>query len=138
MVDIVRTFQYFKVQTAHKPGEGARLLGLLDEGDVNLLAFLGFPNNRRAQMDFVPSDPAAFKALAKRAKWKVHGPKTCFLVEGEDRVGAFVSHAERLAVAKVNIHAVAAVCGGMGRFGCILWVKPKDVKKAARALRTSS
>lgn len=134
MLDTVRIAQYFKVQVPNKPGEGARYLRLLDEEDVNLLALLGFPKNRRAQIDFVPSDPVAFKALAKKAKWKVQGPKTCFLVEGEDRVGAFVEHAEKLAASKVNIHAVAAVCGGAGRYGYILWVKPKDVKKATKAL----
>jgi len=26
------------------------------------------------------------------------------------------------------------VCAGMGRYGAILWVKPKDLKKAAAAL----
>jgi len=78
--------------------------------------------------------PTAFRAAAKRAKWKIQGPKACFLVEGEDRLGAMVTHAHRLAITNVNIHAAAAVGGGAGRYGVILWVKPKDVKKAARAL----
>jgi hypothetical protein len=29
---------------------------------------------------------------------------------------------------------VAAVPAGAGRFGAILWVKPRDVKRAAKAL----
>ncbi|MDA2912224.1 hypothetical protein MYX04_15000, partial [Nitrospiraceae bacterium AH_259_D15_M11_P09] len=99
-----------------------------------LLAFLAFPRNRRWQMDFVPDDPSAFKATVTRAGWKIQGPKTCFLVEGEDRVGAMAMCAHRLALAKVNIHAVAAVVGGAGRHGVILWVKPKDVRRAAKAL----
>ena len=112
MLDIVRTAQYFKVQGSNKPGEGARYLRLLDEDGVNLLALFGFPKNRRAQIDFVPSGPGAFKALAKKAKWKVQGPKTCLVVEGKDRVGAFVEHAEKLAASKLNSHAEVAVCGG--------------------------
>ncbi len=134
MLDTVRTAQYFKVQVPDRPGEAARCLGALEAADINLLAFLAFPRNRRSQLDFVPSDPTAFKAAAKQAKWKIQGPKTCFLVEGEDRAGAVATHAASLAKAKVNIHATVAVCGGAGRYGVILWVKPKDVKRAAKAL----
>ncbi len=134
MLDTVRTAQYFKVQVPDKPGEAARCLGALEAADVNLLAFLAFPKNRRSQLDFVPSDPTAFKAAAKQAKWKIQGPKTCFVVEGENRVGAVASHADRLAKAKVNIRAFAAASGGAGRYGFILWVKPKDVRKAVDAL----
>ncbi len=134
MLDRVRTAEYFKVQVPNKPGEAARCLNELEAADVNLLAFLAFPRNRRSQLDFVPSDPTAFKAAAQQAKWKVQGPKTCFLVEGEDRAGAVATHAAILAKAKVNIHATVAVCGGAGRYGVILWVKPKDVKRAAKAL----
>ena len=134
MLDTVRTAQYFKLQVPDRPGEAARCLGELEAADVNLLAFFAFPRNRRSQLDFVPSDPTAFKAFAKEAKWKIQGPKTCFLVEGEDRVGAVASHADILAEAKVNIHATVAVCGGAGRYGLILWVKPKDAKRAAKAL----
>lgn len=134
MGDVVRTVQYFKVQVSNKAGEAVPFLRMLQEGNVNLLAFLGFPRNRRAQMDFVPSDPATFKALAKRLKWKIGAPKSCFLVEGDDRVGAVAEHAAKLAAAKINVTAIAAVCGGAGRYGVVLWVKPKDVRKAGKAL----
>lgn len=129
MRDIVRRAQYFKVQVPNKPGEAVRLLDTLEDATIHLLAFLAFPRNRRSQLDFVPSDPAAFQAAAKQAKWKIQGPKICFVVEGEDRVGAVASHAHRLAKAKVNIRALAAAGGGAGRYGFILWVKPKDAKR---------
>lgn len=61
-----------------------------------MLAFSGFPKGRRPQLDFVPADPAAFKQAAKRAKWKVVGPKRGFLVQGDDRVGAVAELLERL------------------------------------------
>ncbi len=134
MLDRVRTAEYFKVRVSNKPGEAARFLGALEEAQVNLLAFLGFPRKRQSQLDFVPADPAAFQAAAKQRKWKTQGPKICFLVEGEDRVGAVASHARTLGEAKVNVHAVTAICGGAGRYGVILWVKPKDVRRAAVAL----
>jgi len=88
----------------------------------------------RAQLDFVPSDASAFKAAAKKAKWKVVGPKKGFLIQGEDRPGVLAEVMEKLAVAKVNVTATDAVCAGADRYGAILWVKPRDVKKAAKAL----
>jgi hypothetical protein len=47
---------------------------MLKESGVNLVAFSAFPEGRRAQLDFIPADPAAFKQAAKQAKWKVVGP----------------------------------------------------------------
>jgi hypothetical protein len=135
MAETIRMAQYFKVSVPDKAGEGAR--ALRDAG-VNLDAFSGFPRNRRAQLDFVPSDPIAFKAAAKQAKLKVKGPKTCFLAEGEDRPGAGAALMSKLADAKINVTAIQAVCAGAGRYGAIFWVKPRDVKKAAKALGVTS
>ena len=134
MADTVRRVEYFYIDVPHKPGEGARALDTLEEAGVNLLAFSGFPRGRRGQLDFVPADPAAFKQAARKAGWKVTGPKRAFLIQGEDRVGAVASVVRRVADAKINITAVDAVCAGAGRFGAILWVEPRDVNRAAKAL----
>jgi hypothetical protein len=132
MADSVRIASYFKMATPDKPGEGASALGRLRDAGVNLLAFSGFPRNRRAQLDFVPVDPIAFKTVAKEVKLKVLGPKVCFLAEGDDRPGAGAELLSRLAEAKVNVTALQAISAGSGRYGAIFWVKPRDVKKAAK------
>lgn len=137
MAHSVRVAEYFYIDAANKPGEGARALGHLKEAGVNLLAFSGFPRGRRAQLDFVPSDPAAFRAAARRARWKVTGPKRCFLVEGDDRPGAVADIMAALAGAGINVTAIDAVCSGAGRFGAILWVAPRDVARAAKVLQAS-
>lgn len=134
MPDTVRKLQYFYVMAPDKPGEGARALQVLRDAGVNLVAFSGFPAGRRAQLDFVPEDPAAFRAAARKARWKVTGPKAAFVVEGQDRPGAVAEILGRLAGAKVNVTATDAVCAGAGRFGVLLWVKPRDVARAAKAL----
>ncbi len=134
MADTVRKLQYFYIMAPDKPGEGARALRTLADAGVNLIAFSGFPAGRRSQLDFVPEDPAAFRAAAKKAGWKVTGPKVAFVVEGEDRRGAAAEILGRLAEAKINVTATDAVCAGAGRFGVLLWVKPRDVNKAAKAL----
>jgi len=134
MPDTIRLVDYFYIEIPDKPGEGARVLGTLRDARVNLLAFHAFPKGRRAQLDFVPTDSAAFKAAAKNAGWKAVGPKKAFVIEGEDRVGALVYYGTQLADAKINVTAITAVVAGPGRFGGILWVKPRDVKRAAKTL----
>lgn len=134
MADTIRTAQYFKIETPNKPGEFARALSFLREARVNLLAFAGFPRGRRDQLDFVPADPAAFRAAAKQAKWKIKGPGTCFVVEGDDRPGAVADLLSPLAAAKINVTAIDAASAGGGRYGALFWVKPRDVKKAAKVL----
>ena len=134
MADTGKQVQYFYVEVADKPGEGARLLSLFKEAGVNLHAFSGFPQGRRAQIDFIPANPAAFRVAARKAKLKLVGPKTGFLVQGEDRVGAVAELMAKLAEAKINVTACDAVAAGEGRYGAILWVKPDDVQKAARVL----
>jgi hypothetical protein len=133
-MDTIRTAEYFKVQIPDKPGEGVKVLSVLRNAGVNLLAFSAFPRNRRAQVDFVPADPMAFKNAVKQAKWKVQGLKTCFLAEGDDRVGAVADLIGRLSQAKINVTALDAVTTVHGRYAALFWVKPKDVKKAMMLL----
>lgn len=133
MAETIRSVDYYYIETPDKPGEAARVLSQLREAGVNLLVFSGFPKGRRAQLDFVPADPAAFKAVAKQGRWKLTGPKKGFLIQGDDRVGAVADLLQRLADARVNVTATDAVCAGADRYGVILWVKPRDVKRAAKA-----
>jgi hypothetical protein len=134
MADTVRLVEYFYVMAPQKPGVGASLLAELRQAGVNLLAFTGFPSGRGAQVDFVPENPAAFRAAAKKARWKVTGPKKALLIEGDDRPGVIAEVMQKLSDAKLNVTAIDAVCAGAGRYGAILWVAPRDVTKAARAL----
>ncbi len=134
MPDTVRLVEYFYVMAPQKPGVGASLLAELQQAGVNLLAFTGFPSGRSAQVDFVPEDPAAFRAAAKKAKWKLTGPKRALLITGDDRPGVVAEIMRRLAEVKINVTAIDALCAGANRYGAIVWVAPRDVARAARAL----
>lgn len=133
MADAVRLVDYFYVTAPNKAGEGARLLDALRREGVNLLAFSAFPEGRKSQADFIPEDSAAFRRAAKKAKWKLTGPKKVFLLQGDDRVGVLADVVGALAGAKVNITALDAV-SVHGRYGALLWVAAKDLKKAQKAL----
>ena len=133
-MDTVRRVDYYYTTAPDKPGEGARVLGVFRDAGVNLLAFHAFPSARRTQLDFVPQDGAAFVAAAKAAKIKLSKPKAVFHFEGDDRVGAMAGILGKLAAAGINATASEAVCTTSGRFAGLLWVEPRDVKKAAQAL----
>jgi hypothetical protein len=137
MVDTVRKVVYFAMDVPNKPGEGARVLGTLADAGVNLLAFSGFPNGRKAQLDIVPEDVVMFKNAAKAAKIKTRPQKFGFLVQGDDRKGATAELLKKMAEKKINVTAIDAVSAGVGRYAAILWVGTKDVSKAAKALEAS-
>jgi hypothetical protein len=136
MADRVVSVEYFYVNAPNKPGEATRMLAVLEEAGINLLAFTGFPSGRAAQIDFVPEDTASFKQVARKAKWKLTGPKRAFLVRGDDRVGAVLEVMSKLSDAKINVTAIDALCAGEGRYGAILWVAPKDFRRAAKLIIT--
>ena len=134
MAETTRQVDYFYLLVPNKAAEGAKALRTLKDAGVDLLAFSGFPEGRRAQLDFIPKDTAAFKAAAKANKWKVVGPKQGFVILGDDHIGAIADVIGKLADAKINITAIDAV-GIDGRYGALCWVAPKDVKRAAKILQ---
>lgn len=138
MPDSIRKVDYYYTMVSDKPGEAARILKALHEAGINLIAFSGFPEGaRRAQLDFVPEDSAAFTKAARKAGIKLSPRKSGFLIQGEDRPGALAELTGKLAEAGINITAVDAVCAGEGRYGALLWVKAADMRRAAKALGVS-
>jgi len=136
MADKIRKVEYFAMDVPNKSGKAADLLETLGSAGVNLLAFTGFPvGGGKSQVDFIPENARAFRGVARRAGMKVRPKKGCFLVQGGDRPGAVARVLARLADVRINVTAVDAVCGGQGRYGAILWVKPKDAAKARKVLR---
>lgn len=135
MAAVVKKVDYFYTIAPNKAGVGARIFNALKEEGVNLVAFIGFPvSERQAQLDFVPSNHEVFLDAAKKAGIKLVGPKTAFLIQGEDRVEALTEVLTRLEMAHINITAIQAISAGAGRFGAILWVKPRNAGRAAQAL----
>lgn len=135
MAETVQSAEYFYATVEDKPGEARRLLEFLSAHSVNLVAFTAFPlEDGRAQLDFFPENTKALHQAAAEAGINLIGPKKAFLIQGDDRTGVLVEHHLRLADAGVNVYAANGVGDGGGRFGYVLWVKPEDYDKAARAL----
>jgi len=135
MADRVRKVSYTHMSVPNRAGNGAEILASLRDANVNLLAFHAFPGKpRMTQVDIVPQSMPALRGFARKNGWKLSSLKKGFLVTGEDQVGAAERHFARLAEARINVTANSAVAAGKGRYGMILWVRPKDYAKAARAL----
>ncbi len=135
MADRVRRINYAYVMVPNRPGQGARIAEQLREAGVSLLAYTAFPSRGgRAQVDLIAEDLGAIRRIARRNGWRLSDAKKGFLVQGDDRVGAVHNHLKKLADRKINITATDAVTAGKGRYGMLLWVRPKDYARASRAL----
>lgn len=135
MADRVQKVNYSYVKVSNRAGQGEKVLRALRDEDVDLHAYTGFPaGGGKAQLDFITEDMAALRRVAKKHGWRLSKPKKGFLVTGADRTGAAHRHIKKLADANINVVAADAVMAGKGRYGMMLWVRPKDYNRAARAL----
>lgn len=135
MADRVRRVSYSYVMVPNRAGRGAKVLDELQQAGVDLLAFSAFPGRGgQAQVDLVTDDLAGVRRVARRNGWRLSETKRGFLVQGDDRVGAVHRHLRKLADARINVTAADAVAAGKGRYGMILWVKPKDLARAGKVL----
>ncbi len=135
MADRVRKVNYCYATVTARTGQGAAVLAKLREAGVDLMAFSGFPTKGgKAQLDLVAEDMAGVRRVARANGWRLSKTKRGFLIQGADRVGACHRQLQKLADRRINVTAVDAVAAGKGRYGMILWVRPKDYTRAARAL----
>lgn len=131
----VQKVNYCKMTVPSRAGQGEKILSAISEAGINMQAFTGFPaGGGKAQIDIVSDSTAAVRRLAKKQGWRLSATKKAFLVQGRDEIGAIQKVIKRLADMKINIVAVDAVAAGTGRYGMLMWVKPKDYRRASRAL----
>ena len=121
---------------ANKAGEGARILGALKDSGVNLIAlwaYLSMPG--KAQLEMIPENGAALVKAAKKVDSRDRQEADRILCERRGSAWSVVAESlGKLAAAKINVGAVLALCGGAGRYGAIIFIPQKDVRKAAKAL----
>ena len=135
MPDRVRRVSYCYPVVPNRAGQGAKILGEISRAEINLLAYSGFPvGGGRSQLDLVVEETGPLLRLARRNGWRLSKMKKGFIIQGRDRAGAVHHHLQKLADAGINVTAADAVSAGQGRYGMLLWVKPRDYPRAARAL----
>ena len=133
--DLVHRVEYFTLTVEDKPGQASTLQKGLTRENVQLLGMLAFPAEKgRTQVDLVPEHPEDLRKAAKKVALELRGPKTAFLVHGQDRVGALSEIFQRLGDEGIGIRATLGVTCGANRFGALLWVAPSDVEATSRML----
>lgn len=135
MPDRVRKVSYCYPVVPNRAGQGARILAELSSAGIDLLAYSGFPiGGGRSQLDLVVENIGPLRRVARRNGWRLSKVKKGFLIQGTDQVGAVHRHLKKLADAAINVTAADGVAAGQGRYGMLLWVKPRDYARAAKAL----
>lgn len=131
----MRRADYFYATVDDEPGEAYGLLSQLAGQGINLLAFAGMPvGPMRTQLTLFPEDASRMKDAAKKAGWMLDGPHAALLVQGDDELGALARIHVKLYEASVNVYASAGVADGRGAFGYVLYVRPEEYERAARAM----
>jgi len=136
MADRIRKVNYCYAKVSNRAGQGVKMLEEIKDAGIDMVAFSGFPIGRgKAQLDFVTADITALRRLARKNGWRLSKMKKGFLVQGQHNEGAVLRHINKLAENKISVTAADAVSAGKGRYGMILWVKPKDYRRATRTLK---
>ena len=126
---------HYSTTIANRAGEGARVLGALRDAGVNFIALWAYPFGKGiSQLEMIPQTSAGFAKAAKKAGLKLSSKQTAFFIYGKDHPGAVAESLSKLAAADINVGAVEAVCGGNGRYGAVIFLPQRDVRKAAKAL----
>jgi hypothetical protein len=129
----VKRVKNFVIEAEDKPGVLAQFAKTLRDSGVNLKGLWGFGTQPgKAQIYCVPEDEAKFREACQKAG-KTAKEGSCFSVSGEDRPGALCDLLDKVAAAKVNIHALDAISTG-GVFGAYLWGEAKDIEALGKAL----
>ena len=85
----IRRTEYFYTTVKDEPGDAYKLLSLLAEVGVNLLAFTAVPiGPLHTQLTLFPADPPKLTHAAKDAGFVLDGPHLAFIVSGDDELGA--------------------------------------------------
>jgi hypothetical protein len=129
-------FDYRYIIIDDAASAAATALNALWESGIALLGLSQFPHAPgKAQLDLIAEDSEDLAETARSAGFTLSERKSGFLIRGENRPGTVVIDLlKRLADARIRVTSLQAVSAGAGRFGALLWVRPPDVKAAAKVL----
>ncbi|HSR52639.1 MAG TPA: hypothetical protein VLV83_17590 [Acidobacteriota bacterium] len=131
----IRRVDYFYTTVRDQPGEAYRLLSLLKDLGVNLVAVTAVPvGPEHTQMTLFPEDTHKLRSEGKKAGLDMDGPHPALLVQGDDELGALARIHARLFDSRVNVYASTGVADGKGSFGYIIYVRPEEYQRAAEIL----
>jgi prephenate dehydratase len=130
----VKRVDCFFLEVEDKPGVLAQVARQLRDEKINLKGLWGYSNAQgKGRIACVPQNNKKFVDGAKRLGLSTTR-EAAFHISGPDKVGALCNVLDVLDKENININVLDAISFG-GRFGSYVWVDPKDVKAAAKALK---
>lgn len=131
----IRRVECYDATVEDVPGEGFRVLSMLEQAGVNLLAFQAVPvGPGQTRISIFADDGAVLSRVAEAAGMRLDGPQPAFLVQGDDKLGALAEFHRRIYDVDVNVLASWGVADGRGGYGYIVYVRPDRYEEAARGL----
>ena len=135
MAFTIRGVEYYYANVRDELGSAYRVLAMLADLGVNLLAFTAVPSGPDvAQFALFPDDASKLIAQARASGLPLDGPHHALLVQGDDELGALASVHQRLVDAGVDIFASSGVTDGRGSFGYLVYVREDQFEKSATAM----
>ncbi|MDJ0754148.1 MAG: hypothetical protein QNJ45_11555 [Ardenticatenaceae bacterium] len=131
----IQPVDYYFATVADEPGEAYKLLSILRELGIDLLAFTAVPvGMHHTQLALFPDDSPALVHEAKQAGLNLEGPHQAIMVQGDDELGALADIHWKLFEANVNVYASSGLADGKGTYGYIIYVRPDEFDRAVVAL----
>jgi hypothetical protein len=135
MAYTARKVDYFYTTVNTPAAEAYQLLAEFAGLGVDFLAFASVPfGPTTTQLTVFPADSTRLQTVARRSGLTLHGPNPAVLVQGDDEIGALARIHERVRQEGIDVYASSGVTDGRGGYGYILYVRPLDADRAARAL----
>ncbi|HLG32740.1 MAG TPA: hypothetical protein VI362_06845 [Ignavibacteriaceae bacterium] len=131
----IRKAEYFYTMVDDQPGEAYKILNLLANIGVSLLAFTAVPvGPTRTQFSIFPDEAGKLHEAAKKSGLQIDGPHPALLVQGDDELGALTDIHKKLSLANVNVYAASGVTDGVGSFGYVIYIRREQFDKALSVL----
>jgi len=130
----VKRVDCFLLEVEDKPGVLAQFARQLRDAKINLKGLWGYSNAQgKGRIACVPQNSKKFVDAAKKLGLTTTR-ETAFNISGPDKVGALCKVLDILDKDNINIQVFDAI-GFRGQFGAYVWVDPKQVQAAAKALK---
>lgn len=131
----IRCMEYFYSSVKDQPGEAYKVLTILAELGINMLAFHAVPiGPNNTQLTIFLDDSNKLISEAKKSGLDLDGPHHAFLVRGDDQLGALSEVHKKLFDANINIYASNGVTDGKGDYGYVFYVRPEEFQRAKEML----
>lgn len=132
----IKKVEYYNTTVEGHVGEGSKLLSVVADSGVNLLAFKAVAlEPMRTRFTLFPDDGLRMKDGAKKAGLNLDGPYAALLIKGDnDESGELADIYEKLSQANINVCESSGLADIKGSYGVILYLEQEDCEKAAAVL----